>query len=82
LSGFFNLSNNMKKEIKVKVQHYNISKSYIIEIEYSDKLLKESVMYGMSLLDIFFKINNILKELIDENLEYYDITIELKDVKF
>ena len=70
----------MKKEIKVKVQHYNISKSYIIEIEYCDKLLKESVMYGMSLLDIFFKINNILKELIDENLEYYDIKIELKDI--
>lgn len=75
----------MKKEIKVKVQHYNISNSYIIEIEYSkysNQLLKESVMYGMSILDIFFKINNILKELIDENLEYYDITIELKDVKF
>ena len=71
----------MNKEIKVKVQHYNVSDSYIIEIEYSDKLLKESVMYGMSILDIFFKINNILKELIDENLEYYDITIELKDVK-
>jgi hypothetical protein len=71
----------MKKEIKVKVQHYNISNSYIIEIEHSGKLLKESVMYSMSILDIFFKINNILKELIDENLEYYDITIELKDVK-
>jgi hypothetical protein len=75
----------MKKEIKVKVQYYNISNSYIIEIEYSkysNQLLKESVMYGMSILDIFFKINNILKELIDENLEYYDITIELKDIKF
>jgi hypothetical protein len=70
----------MNKEIKVKVQHYNISDSYIIEIEYSNQLLKESIMYSMSFIDIFSKIDNILKELIDENLEYYDITIELKDI--
>jgi hypothetical protein len=72
----------MNKEIKVKVQHYNISKSYIIEIEYSDKLLKESVMYSMSFIDIFSKIEEMIKKLIDKNLEYYDITIELKDIKF
>ena len=72
----------MKKEIKVKVEYYNISDSYIIKIEYSDKLLKESVMYGMSFIDIFSKIEEMLKKLIDEKLEYYDITIELKDIKF